>query len=267
MRTLICLLLVATVIGVNGGIRPFNPPGFGQAPESEESLRQKGEYRRAVHEAAEAKREQEAAAVQAEYQRQILLLKSQARAQAEAEYYKTHDRIGPIHHINQYKVSDALPTGARIDLSGSDYFVYGLAGVFSDRTYTALDVLSAGSYSYQTVRGDTRRIPAYRVLNATERTELEELNALAAKVELQLYNKYKAQQEETKRNQKAEATKKVFAFRKEQADKNNSPASQFRVGQMYLNGEGTETNIDLGMTYIKQAASNGCEEAVSFLKK
>ena len=65
--------------------------------------------------------------------------------------------------------------------------------------------------------------------------------------------------------EKAEATKRVFDFRREQAHK-DSPLYQFLLGQCYLKGEGCETNRAAGLAYIKRAASNGNSDAVLFLK-
>jgi TPR repeat protein len=62
-------------------------------------------------------------------------------------------------------------------------------------------------------------------------------------------------------------TNRLFAFRKEQADKNNSATSQFNVGLMYMNGQGTVTNEVLGIQYIKTASTNGNSDAVIYLKK
>jgi hypothetical protein len=64
-----------------------------------------------------------------------------------------------------------------------------------------------------------------------------------------------------------EMTNRLFAFRKEQADKNNSSTSQYNVGLMYINGQGTKTNRVLGIAYIKTASTNGNSDAVIYLKK
>lgn len=60
-------------------------------------------------------------------------------------------------------------------------------------------------------------------------------------------------------------TDKLFQFRKEQADANNSRC-QYQVGVMYINGQGTVTNAALGMEYIQRASTNGSSDAVAYLK-
>jgi hypothetical protein len=65
--------------------------------------------------------------------------------------------------------------------------------------------------------------------------------------------------------EKAEAAKRVFAFRREQADR-GSPLYRFLLGQCYLNGEGCETNAVQGLAYIQRAASDGNPDAALFLQ-
>jgi len=65
--------------------------------------------------------------------------------------------------------------------------------------------------------------------------------------------------------EKAAVAKRVFAFRREQADR-GSPLYQFLLGQCYLNGEGCQTNRVEGLTCIHRAANDGHADAVRFLK-
>ena len=61
-------------------------------------------------------------------------------------------------------------------------------------------------------------------------------------------------------------TNHLFLFRLAEADTNNSARCQYQVGVMYLNGQGTVTNKETGLEYIKRASTNGNSDAVSYLK-
>lgn len=72
-----------------------------------------------------------------------------------------------------YKVLDVTSEGARIitfkrnsfDLNHeNDFFVEGLGGVFSDRTYvTPTMIRKIGAHTYSTVNGGSRTIPKYEI--------------------------------------------------------------------------------------------------------
>ncbi len=84
----------------------------------------------------------------------------------------------------------------------------------------------------------------------------------------QLLQEAKAQQgaqAEQIRVQKAKQLENLFSLRKQRALQGAADAC-FDVGMMYLKGEGTETNLDLGLKYIKIAAQNGYGSAVEFMK-
>ena len=217
--------------------------------------------------AAAAQREQTEAVRQALYQQQMETIRLQAKAAVEGEYYKTHRPI-LVETIPAYKVSDVSSDGARIYVGEKDYFVYDLTGVLSDRTYDGLQVVSAATYTYTTVNGASRRIPAYRVLTPAEKAQQQELEVLINQAAIKLYNEAQVRSTELKQTASIAAAKRTFAFRKEQADKDSPSALyQYLVGKMYLNGEGTEVNTKLGLEYIYKASTNGSQDAVDFLKK
>jgi TPR repeat protein len=75
-----------------------------------------------------------------------------------------------------------------------------------------------------------------------------------------------AQQAEAARLQKEALTEKLFSTRRQQALQGSSTAC-YDLGLMYLNGEGTQTNVELGLKYIKIAADGGYGLATKFLKR
>ena len=74
------------------------------------------------------------------------------------------------------------------------------------------------------------------------------------------------QRQEKEYQEHIKLQKRLFEFRKEQAEK-DMPSAQFNLGIMYLHGTGCEMNKELGMTYIQRAATNGCADAIEFVGK
>ncbi len=74
------------------------------------------------------------------------------------------------------------------------------------------------------------------------------------------------QEAEQARLERAKQLENLFALRKQRA-LSGAPDACFDLGMMYVKGEGTETNLDLGLKYIKIAAQNGYGSAVEYLKK
>lgn len=58
---------------------------------------------------------------------------------------------------------------------------------------------------------------------------------------------------------------KAFELFREIAEQNI--IAQYHLGTMYINGEGTEVNKELGLIWIKRAAEEGYPEAMKYLKK
>ena len=178
-----------------------------------------------------------------------------------------------------YKVLDVTKEGCRVwsDFYEADLFIYGIDG-YSDRHYTSY-IVPIGSYSYITVNGATRKIPAYKVVSdqdvATRALAARE-RAQAAKAE-----KDKADQEQMKRDRERQAwynkaieeqnkttkrmvSMRVFEFRKEQAT-NGLPTAQYQVGKAYLDGENCPTNKTLGVYWLTKSAEQGNADAKAAL--
>jgi len=73
------------------------------------------------------------------------------------------------------------------------------------------------------------------------------------------------EQEEALRIEKQKQAETLFEYRKQRALKGSASAS-FDLGLMLLHGEGTETNAELGLKYIRIAANGGYGSAIEFLK-
>lgn len=81
---------------------------------------------------------------------------------------------GNLTVVRSYTVNDISFNGSRVSMNGyygveSDFFVYGLTNVLSDKFYLEpIYVAETNAYTYTTIAGASRRIPAFRILSPEE---------------------------------------------------------------------------------------------------
>jgi len=151
------------------------------------------------------------------------------------------------------------------------HFIYGLTGL-SDRKYSggSEKIISEGkTYSYTTVLGARRVIPAYRIASdeevATWKREREKQLAeeAARREEAAKAQELARQAELARRAAENQIVKTKFVMEKATS---GDASYQFDLGKMYLDGNGVEKNVDLATQWLSKSAAQGNEDAFRLLK-
>jgi hypothetical protein len=139
-----------------------------------------------------------------------------------------------------------------------------------------LYAMASGRYSYVSTLGADKTVYAYDYGTIPNDDEIKTLKVEAAERFKQAQEAQEAQQREIANRQaeivKAQEAKRVaikqniLKFYQPQADAGDGFA-QFRLGEIYLHGEGVETNFVLAQKWFGIAATNGFPEATNFLNK
>lgn len=169
-----------------------------------------------------------------------------------------------------FKVRDVSTEGCRVECSWTigepDVFIYGFAG-YSDQTYRAY-VKPHGSYTYKTVMGAMRMIPAYEVATTNEiALQKAEFDAAVQAADRKYSERKEAEfREKLKKDEKQRQVvltnkiaidQKTFEFRKKKALE-GSAEFQYELGKMYLNGSpAVPADYTQAIFWLKKSAEQG----------
>jgi hypothetical protein len=124
-----------------------------------------------------------------------------------------------------------------------------------------------GRYSYLNTGGARSTVESYDYGQVVIGEELDkfkskgEAEATARRDELE---KLRARQENTQKEKRKETSRKVFEYYSQKAT-NGEGLAQMRFGEIYLRGEGVETNTDLARKWLSAAITNGYPQATNLL--
>lgn len=164
-----------------------------------------------------------------------------------------------------YYVETVSPQGALI-AEGSkkrpqiEYFVYGLTNVYSDRNYQGDDKFTG------CITNDyTDSINKYPALVLVPKEIVVRADADIAKAKQNAAIALLDGRTAMKEAKRKSLDEKTFAYLQNQAT-NGSPSCQFELGLKYLKGQyPAETNKELGLFWIKAAATNDSPEAKDYI--
>lgn len=194
-----------------------------------------------------------------------------------------------LFRIYSFKVVDVTSEGCRIQINyNEDYFLYGFNG-YSDRTYGEIYSKSFGDYTYKTVIGSERRIPALKYLDndSVEVKEYLRLEMQRNDKRQKMLRKEEIKRQELLREENAkrqellkaeedkmlreaeikrqEINRRVINFKLMKAT-NDYDSYQYEVGIMYLNGTtGIETNKNLAIYWLTKSAKQNNINAIKIL--
>jgi TPR repeat protein len=131
----------------------------------------------------------------------------------------------------------------------------------------ALVILGGGLASFENARENAQRDTSLstNVVKATSTMDTPKFKRPLALQREQVRQQAALMQEEALRIEQQKRVEQLFEYRRQSALK-GSPSASFDLGLMFLHGEGTETNVGLGLRWIKTAANNGYGSAIEFLK-
>jgi hypothetical protein len=126
-----------------------------------------------------------------------------------------------------------------------------------------------GRYSYLNTGGARSTVESYDYGKLVTGDELEQLKSKFASetaARQEVLQKTRVQQEKTQMVKRQEAAKRVVDFYSQKATDGDGNA-QLRLGEIYLRGQGVETNLPLARQRLSMALTNGCPQAANLLRE
>ena len=130
----------------------------------------------------------------------------------------------------------------------------------SDNQKVHFLAMRTGNYQYKDTSGAMRTVPMY---DCGIPVSAQEINAI---LHPPLTPEQKEAQEKARIANKVKSQQAVIKYYTPKADGGDG-FSQYRLGEIYLHGEGVETNLDSAKHYLSMAVTNGYPEATNLLNQ
>lgn len=126
-----------------------------------------------------------------------------------------------------------------------------------------------GRYSYVNTGGARSTVESYdygKLVTGEELDKFKSKVAAETAARQQGIQNMRIQQEKTLTTKQQEAAQRVLEFYSQKAT-NGDGAAQLRLGEIYLRGQGVETNLPLAQKWLSMALTNGCPQATNLLQE